>query len=82
VGGARRAAPRRDGAGVEQGWLTLLRGHRAAGRPRPGRARFTRRAARAIGHDCGAIDVEMMALALEGLAYVCEGEVEEGMRRL
>ena len=24
----------------------------------------------------------MMALALEGLAYVCEGEVEEGMRRL
>ena len=24
----------------------------------------------------------MMALALEGLAYVCEGEVDEGMRRL
>lgn len=28
------------------------------------------------------IDLEMMALALEGLALVCEGDVAEGMRRL
>ena len=48
----------------------------------PARARTHAAAARAIGHDSGAIDVEMMALALEGLAYVCEGEVEDGMRRL
>ena len=69
--------------GVEQGWLTLAaRPSRAPGRPRPGPRAHYASAARAIGHDCGVIDVEMMALALEGLAYVCEGEVEEGMRRL
>ena len=69
--------------GVEHGWLTLLRGHLALQVDRdPARARTYAAAARAIGHDSGAIDVEMMALALEGLAYVCEGEVEDGMRRL
>ena len=69
--------------GVEHGWLTLLRGHLALQVDRdPARARTHAAAARAIGHDCGAIDVEMMALALEGLAYVCEGEVDDGMRRL
>jgi ATP/maltotriose-dependent transcriptional regulator MalT len=69
--------------GVEQGWLTLLRGHLALQVDHdPARARTYAAAARALGHDCGAIDVEMMALGLEGLAYVCEGEVEEGMRRL
>ncbi len=69
--------------GVEQGWLTLLRGHLALQVDRdPARSREYATAARTIGHDCGVLDVEMMALALEGLTYVCEGEVEEGMRRL
>ena len=69
--------------GVEQGWLTLLRGHLALQVDHdPARARTHAAAARAIGRDCGVIDVEMMALGLEGLAYVCEGEVDEGMRRL
>jgi DNA-binding NarL/FixJ family response regulator len=69
--------------GAEQGWLTLLRGHLALQVDRdPRRARTYAAAARAIGRDSGVVDVEMMALALEGLAFVCEGEVEEGMRRL
>jgi DNA-binding NarL/FixJ family response regulator len=69
--------------GAEQGWLALLRGHLALQVDRdPGRARAHAAAARAIGRDSGVVDVEMMALALEGLAFVCEGEVEEGMRRL
>jgi DNA-binding NarL/FixJ family response regulator len=69
--------------GPEQGWLALLRGHLALQVDRdPGRARTHAAAARAIGRDSGVVDVEMMALALEGLAFVCEGEVDEGMRRL
>jgi DNA-binding NarL/FixJ family response regulator len=46
------------------------------------KARTHAERARAIGRDAGVVDVEMMALALEGLALVCEGEVDEGMRRL
>jgi LuxR family maltose regulon positive regulatory protein len=69
--------------GPEQGWLTLIRGHLALQVDRdPARARTYATAARAIGHDNGVLDVEMMALGLEGLALVCEGEVEDGMRRL
>ncbi len=69
--------------GAEQGWLALLRGHLALQVDRdPGRARTHAAAARAIGRDSGVVDVEMMALALEGLCFVCEGEVDEGMRRL
>jgi LuxR family maltose regulon positive regulatory protein len=69
--------------GSEQGWLTLIRGHLALQVDRdPERARRHAAAARALGHDSGVVDIEMMALALEGLAFVCEGEVEAGMRRL
>jgi hypothetical protein len=35
-----------------------------------------------IGRKLGVIDLEMMALALEGLARVCAGDIAEGMRRL
>jgi len=69
--------------GPEQGWVTLIRGHLALQVDRdPVRARAYASAAREIGRDNGVVDVEMMALALEGLACVCEGEVEDGMRRL
>jgi LuxR family maltose regulon positive regulatory protein len=68
---------------AEHGWVELVRGHLAM---QVGRDVATTRAhaerARAIGRDTGVVDVEMMALALEGLALVCEGEVDEGMRRL
>ncbi len=36
--------------------------------------------ARAAGRECGDIDLEMQGMSLEGLAYVAEGHVDEGMR--
>src|SRR5262245_42436531 len=60
LGWIERAERLLEGAepGVEQGWLTLLRGHLALQVDRdPARARAHASAARAIGHDCGAIDV-------------------------
>jgi DNA-binding NarL/FixJ family response regulator len=69
--------------GAEQGWLALVRGHLALQVDRdPARARTCAAQARGIGRESGVVDVEMMALALEGLTLVCEGEVQEGMRRL
>ncbi len=38
--------------------------------------------AAAAGRTLGLIDLEMLALAIEGLALVGEGEISEGMRRL
>lgn len=40
------------------------------------------RDALAAARAAGSTDVEMVALALEGLALVCSGSVEQGMRRL
>ena len=37
---------------------------------------------RTVSRACGAVDVEMMALAIEGLSLVNEGRVQEGMRML
>jgi DNA-binding CsgD family transcriptional regulator/tetratricopeptide (TPR) repeat protein len=67
----------------EHGWVELLRGHLAmqVGRD-PVAARAHAETARAIGRETAVVDVEMMALALEGLALVCEGEIDDGMRRL
>jgi LuxR family maltose regulon positive regulatory protein len=85
LGWVERAERLLDGTepGVEQGWLTLIRGHLALLVDRdPARAREYASAARQIGHDVGVVDVEMMALALEGLTLVTEGDVERGMRCL
>jgi DNA-binding NarL/FixJ family response regulator len=85
LGWVERAARLLDGVplGAEHGWVELVRGHLAM---QVGRDAATARAhaerARAIGRDADVVDVEMMALALEGLALVCAGEVDEGMRRL
>jgi LuxR family maltose regulon positive regulatory protein len=69
--------------GAEHGWLALLRGHLALQVDRdPARARAHAAQARKLGHDSGVVDIEMMALALEGLTLVCEGQVDEGMRCL
>src|SRR5919201_5489578 len=85
LGWLERGARLLDGvpSGAEHGWIQLLRGHLAlqVGRD-PVKARAHAEQARAIGRDTGVVDVEMMALALEGLTLVCEGEVEDGMRRL
>ena len=68
---------------AEHGWLALhegaiaieLEGDTEAAR------RLGAHAAR-IGHSLGAIDVEMIGLALEGLALVAEADVQAGLHQL
>jgi ATP/maltotriose-dependent transcriptional regulator MalT len=48
----------------------------------PGRARTLCREAVELAREVGATDLEMLALGVDGLALVTQGEVEEGMRRL
>jgi LuxR family maltose regulon positive regulatory protein len=69
--------------GAEHGWLALWEGHFALLIHRdPAAARERGEAALEIGRKLGLFDLEMLALALEGLVLVAEGRVEEGMRRL
>jgi DNA-binding NarL/FixJ family response regulator len=85
MGWVERAGRLLDGVapGAEHGWVELVHGHLALQVERdPVKARTHASRARALGHETGVVDVEMMAIALEGLALVCEGEVDEGMRRL
>lgn len=81
----RRARRLLDGVppGAEHGWLACLEGHEAL------MLRKDAQAARRLGADASALarqvgppDVEILGLALEGLALVTEGRVDEGMRRL
>ncbi len=67
----------------EHGWLKLFEGDLdlTVGDD-PVRARELAGQAAAIGRDLGDVDLEMTALALEGLALVLAGELAEGMPRL
>lgn len=67
----------------EHGWLTLGEGDFALeAEGNPAKARKLAAEAVAIGRQLGIIDLEMVGLAIEGLALVCEGRLEEGMPRL
>jgi ATP/maltotriose-dependent transcriptional regulator MalT len=69
--------------GPEHGWLALWEGHFALMYRRDtAAARERGEVALDIGREQGLLDLEMLALALEGLVLVAEGEVEGGMRRL
>jgi LuxR family transcriptional regulator, maltose regulon positive regulatory protein len=48
----------------------------------PGSARVQSERAIALAREVGAVDVEMFALALNGLSLVSAGEIEVGMRRI
>ena len=48
----------------------------------PSPARLESAQAIALAREVGAVDVEMLALAVNGLALVSAGEIEDGMRRL
>lgn len=48
----------------------------------PGLAREESARAIALAQEVGAVDVEMLALGLNGLSLVSAGEIEEGMRRI
>ena len=68
---------------AEQGWLRLWEGDFAAmlGED-PARVRALAAQAAAIGKAVSDLDLQMAALALEGLARVTEGDLREGMPRL
>ena len=67
----------------EQGWLRLWEGNLGlmVGQD-PAHVRKLGVEAAAIGRDLGEIDLEMTALALEGLALVVEGDPSAGLPRL
>ena len=67
---------------VATAWVSLLRAHFALSDHRPDLALEGSAQAIALAHQVEAVDVEMLALALNGLALVSSGEIEDGMRRL
>ena len=67
---------------VATAWVTLLRAHFALADHHPDVALAGSARAIALAREVEAVDVEMLALALNGLALVSTGEIEDGMRRL
>ncbi|HSS72610.1 MAG TPA: LuxR C-terminal-related transcriptional regulator [Gaiellaceae bacterium] len=66
---------------AEHGWLAL-RDAEIALRRDTGEARRLAAEGAAIGRELGSLDIEMTGLALDGLALVSAGEIEQGMRQL
>jgi ATP/maltotriose-dependent transcriptional regulator MalT len=67
----------------EHGWLAVMQGHYTLNvRGEPEAAAALAREAVAIGRETAVADLEAIGLALEGIALVVRGRVEEGMRRL
>jgi LuxR family maltose regulon positive regulatory protein len=66
---------------VELGWLALREGEIAL-RSDTGEARRLAQEGVCLARTLGSVDLEMTGLALEGLALVAEGEIDEGMRLL
>jgi len=84
-GWVERAALLVDGRppNVASATIALMRAHLALLADHdPGTARDLAERARAEAREAGAVDVEMQALALGGLARASQGEVEAGMRAL
>jgi DNA-binding CsgD family transcriptional regulator len=67
---------------VASAWVTLLRAHFSLADHHPDVALEGSARAIAVAREVGAVDIEMLALALHGLALVSTGEIEEGMRQL
>jgi DNA-binding CsgD family transcriptional regulator len=71
----------REGPTRERGWLAL----REASFALPGNAALARERceeAEALARELGDLDLEMTAVALDGLARVSQGRISEGMTRL
>jgi LuxR family transcriptional regulator, maltose regulon positive regulatory protein len=67
----------------EHGWLKLGEGDFALSvEADPEKARRLAAGAAAVGRQLEIVDLEMIALALEGLALVCQGRPSDGMPRL
>ena len=67
---------------VASAYVPLLRAHLALAGHDPDSARDQAVQAVALAREVGAVDVEMLAEAVHGLALVSLGEIAEGMRRL
>jgi LuxR family maltose regulon positive regulatory protein len=63
-------------------FVPMLRAQLALANHDPEAARAGSEQAIALAREVGAVDVEMLALGLNGLALVSLGEAEEGMRRI
>ena len=83
-GWVERAALLVDGKppSVATAWVTLIRAHFALADHHPDVALVGSAQAIALAREVEAVDVEMLALALNGLALVSTGEIADGMRRL
>jgi DNA-binding NarL/FixJ family response regulator len=63
--------------------VPFMRGHLALlGSHDPGRARAQAEEAIALARQAGAVDLEMLAVGLRGLALVSAGDIEAGMRQI
>ena len=85
VGWAERAAMLVDGRppSAATAFVPFIRAYLALlGRHDPEAARTGAAEARELARLIGAVDLEMLALALEGLSLVSIGRVDEGMRKL
>jgi LuxR family maltose regulon positive regulatory protein len=66
----------------EHGWLTVFEAHGVLAAGDHERALQLAGEARELGRKLGVVDVEMFALATEGVIHVSRGDVAGGMRRL
>ncbi len=66
----------------EHGWLAVFEAHATLAAGDPEGALRLAGEARELGRELGAVDVEMFAVATEGVVLVAQGSVAEGMRRL
>lgn len=66
----------------EQAWLAGFQAYAAMGTADTAEARRLSERARELGRSQGLVDLELMALAMEGVVLVDEGAVAQGMRRL
>ena len=67
---------------VAAAWVSVLRAQFALADHDPDSAQAESAHAVAVAREVGAVDVEMVALSVNGLALVSAGEIEDGMRRL
>jgi len=67
---------------VAAAWVSVLRAQFALADHDPESGQAQSAQAIALAREVGAIDVEMIALSVNGLALVSAGEIEDGMRRL
>ena len=63
-------------------WVSVIRAQFALADHRPDSAQAESARALTLAREVGAVDVEMLALSVNGLALVGTGEIEAGMRRL